>query len=179
MNYNGGAPTAAKRSSTLSNGNGVEQEVHDGHYFIKLIENECFKFEEQICDFEDDSTNPAVPDDIRDSILAAIGKARLLMAQKLAQFRGLCEKNNTLTVAEDPHVPTNDDLAGFWDMVYIQVEHINALFKELTKIRQNGWKKSSEIGGVDSSPADGAKSAAAKARDEARKKMLEEKKRNM
>ena len=51
----------------------------------------------------------------------------------------------TLTVAEDPHVPTNDDLAGFWDMVYIQVEHINALFKELTKIRQNGWKKSSEV----------------------------------
>ena len=60
---------------------------------FQLIENECFKFEEQICDFEDDSTNPAVPDDIRDSILAAIGKARLLMAQKLAQFRGLCEKN--------------------------------------------------------------------------------------
>ena len=60
---------------------------------LQLIENECFKFEEQICDFEDDSTNPAVPDDIRDSILAAIGKARLLMAQKLAQFRGLCEKN--------------------------------------------------------------------------------------
>ena len=62
-------------------------------YPFQLIENECFKFEEQICDFEDDSTNPAVPDDIRDSILAAIGKARLLMAQKLAQFRGLCEKN--------------------------------------------------------------------------------------
>ena len=51
----------------------------------------------------------------------------------------------TLTVAEDPHVPTNDDLAGFWDMVYIQVEHIYALFKELTKIRENGWKKSSEV----------------------------------
>ena len=102
-------------SNGNNNGGVVEQEVHDGHYFIKvcltivllglsrltllhfvllqLIENECFKFEEQICDFEDDSTNPAVPDDIRDSILAAIGKARLLMAQKLAQFRGLCEKN--------------------------------------------------------------------------------------
>ena len=36
MNYNGAAPTAAKRSATLSNGNGVEQEVHDGHYFIKV-----------------------------------------------------------------------------------------------------------------------------------------------
>ena len=61
---------------------------------FQLIENECFKFEEQICDFEDDSTNPALPDDIRDSVFATIGKARLLMAQKLAQFRGLCVKNN-------------------------------------------------------------------------------------
>ena len=47
----------------------------------------------------------------------------------------------TLTVAEDPFVPTNDDLAGFWDMVYMQVVHINALFTELTKMRENGWKK--------------------------------------
>ncbi len=60
---------------------------------FQLIENECFKFEEQICDFEDDSTNPAVPEDMRDAVFAAIGKARLLMAQKLAQFRGLCDKN--------------------------------------------------------------------------------------
>ena len=51
----------------------------------------------------------------------------------------------TLTVAEDPFVPTQEDLAGFWDMVYIQVEHINALFAELAKIRENGWKKSNEV----------------------------------
>ena len=30
-------------------------------------------------------------------------------------------------------------------MVYIQVEHINALFAELAKIRENGWKKSNEV----------------------------------
>ncbi len=37
-------------------------------------------------------------------------------------------------------------MAGFWDMVYIQVEHINALFTELGKIRNNGWKKTAEVG---------------------------------
>ena len=40
---------------------------------------------------------------------------------------------------EDPFVPTSEDLAGFWDMVYIQVEHINALFAELATLRKNGW----------------------------------------
>lgn len=60
-----------------------------------MIENEMFKFEEQICDFEEDLSNETndIPEDIRDSILAAIGKAKLLMSQKLAQFRGLCDKN--------------------------------------------------------------------------------------
>ena len=47
LNNGGAAPMAAKRSSTLSNGNGVEgtepaqQEVHDGHYFIKVCFTEC------------------------------------------------------------------------------------------------------------------------------------------
>ena len=55
-----------------------------------------FKFEEQICDFEEDlaSGGDSIADDeVRDAIHAAIGKAKLLMAQKLAQFRGLCDKN--------------------------------------------------------------------------------------
>ena len=42
---------------------------------------------------------------------------------------------------EDPFVPTSEDLAGFWDMVYIQVEHIHSLFAELSTLRQNGWKR--------------------------------------
>ena len=57
-----------------------------------------FQFEEQICDFEEDLANDGcgavtIPEDIRDSILAAIGKAKLLISQKFVQFRGLCDKN--------------------------------------------------------------------------------------
>ncbi len=47
----------------------------------------------------------------------------------------------TLTVEQDPFVPTPQDLAGFWDMVYIQVEHIHLLFAELAELRANGWKR--------------------------------------
>ena len=64
---------------------------------MQLVENEVFQFEEQICDFEEDLANDggniAIPEDIRDSILAAIGKAKLLISQKFVQFRGLCDKN--------------------------------------------------------------------------------------
>jgi len=133
--------------------------------------------------------------------LAAVGKAKLLMSQKLTQFRGLCDKNINSNPQEDPYVPTSEDLAGFWDMVYIQVEHIHTLFAELSTIRQNGWRRPQQqvpkTNGTASKKVpenskaqnksktsttkakSGVKSEAAKARDEARKKMLEEKKRLM
>ena len=47
-----------------------------------------------------------------------------------------------MTVEEDPFVPTPQDLAGFWDMVFIQVEHIHQLFAELQKLKKNNWVKS-------------------------------------
>ena len=53
-------------------------------------------------------------------------QAKLLMSQKLVQFRGLCDKNIAAMdpdAVPDPFVPTSGDLAGFWDMVYIQVMH--------------------------------------------------------
>ena len=64
-------------------------------FFFQILENEIFKFEEQICDFEEDLSNEAndFPEDVHAEVLTAIGKAKLLMSQKLAQFRGLCEKN--------------------------------------------------------------------------------------
>ena len=70
-------------------------------FLFKVLENEIFKFEEQICDFEeelaasDNSSDESkkIPEEVRDSILAANGKAKLLISQKLAQFRGLCDKN--------------------------------------------------------------------------------------
>ena len=61
---------------------------------FQVLENEIFKFEENICDFEEDLNGGGnIPDDVRDTILTVIGMAKLLMAQKLTQFRELCYKN--------------------------------------------------------------------------------------
>merc|ERR1712110_530705 len=153
-------------------------EAQDGHYFIKVLENEIFKFEENICDFEEDLNGGSnIPEDVRDSILTVIGMAKLLMAQKLTQFRELCYKNINVSRDEDPFVPTCQDLAGFWDMVSIQVEQIHRRFDGLVELRRAGWvvKKPEPV--KKNKPKE--KSEAAKARDEARKKMLEERKRMM
>ena len=61
---------------------------------LQVLENEIFKFEENICDFEEDLNGGSnIPEDVRDTILTVIGMAKLLMAQKLTQFRELCYKN--------------------------------------------------------------------------------------
>merc|ERR1712025_182205 len=115
-------------------------ETQDGHYFIKVLENEIFKFEENICDFEEDLNGGGnIPDDVRDTILTVIGMAKLLMAQKLTQFRELCYKNINVSREEDPFVPTCQDLAGFWDMVSIQVDQIHDRFQKLVDLRKAGW----------------------------------------
>merc|ERR1711997_974790 len=161
-------------------------EVQDGHYFIKVLENEIFKFEEQICDFEEDlNSGTNIPSEVRDTILTVIGMAKLLMAQKLTQFRGLCDKNINVSVEEDPFVPTCGDLAGFWDMVHIQVEQIHRRFDALIDLKKADWivkapevvknnKTKGKKNGVNKPIKPKEKSEAAKARDEARKKMMEE-----
>lgn len=189
-----------EKTNTTTTTDVIQEEIRDGHYFIKILENEIFKFEEQICDFEEEDLSNIPDEEVKESILAAVGKAKLLMSQKLTQFRGLCDKNINSNPQEDPYVPTSEDLAGFWDMVYIQVEHIHTLFAELSTIRQNGWRRpqqqapktngtttkkvSENSSKVNKSKTttkakSSVKSEAAKARDESRKKMLEEKKRLM
>merc|ERR1719439_195748 len=165
-------------------------ETQDGHYFIKVLENEIFKFEENICDFEEDlnSQGSLISEEVRDTILVVIGMAKLLMAQKLTQFRELCYKNINVSRDEDPFVPTSQDLAGFWDMVSIQVEQIHKRFEGLGELRKANWvvKKPEPVKNnktvskkTPSNKKPKEKSEAAKARDEARKKMLEERKRMM
>jgi hypothetical protein len=41
--------------------------------------------------------------------------------------------------SEEPFPTTSEDLAGFWDMVMLQVEHVNRLFEDITALRAANW----------------------------------------
>ena len=41
---------------------------------------------------------------------------------------------------EGEFVTRDEDLAGFWDMVYLQIEDIQSMFKKLNDLRSNQWK---------------------------------------
>lgn len=84
-----------------------------------------------------------VSDEIFGYLRSASGKARLLVTQKMKQFEGLC--NNNLHQLPNEKFPTTvEDLQGFWDMVMLQVDHVDSLFKEIEILKANNWQKTEE-----------------------------------
>ncbi|OON15878.1 hypothetical protein X801_08315, partial [Opisthorchis viverrini] len=82
----------------------------------------------------------------------AIGKARLLIAEKFAQFRGLCQLNlewNQQTAPSDPdvkHLFTSlEDLDGFWAIVRLQIDDVHRLFDQIERLRSNNWRTPNEV----------------------------------
>lgn len=176
----------------------------DGHHYLKIVESVVASIEVEVANTEPylEIYKSEMNEEVRGKVLAAIGKARLLVSQKIQQFQGLCHKNIAGSIGEE--FPTTcGDLAGFWDMVYIQVEDIRQLFKEINDLKSNNWKEIPAVETVDgadrnvstgharkkpaprpiraskSTKASSEKTEEGKARDEARKKMLEERRKAM
>merc|ERR1711994_991108 len=89
--------------------------------------------------------------------------------------------NINVTREEDPFVPTNMDLAGFWDMVHIQVEQIHTRFQGLHDLKKVNWVvKAPEKKTTSTSKPKAKKATTGVTNDnEAKKKMLEDRKRAM
>lgn len=57
-------------------------------------------------------------------------------------FLGLCHTSLTQT-GEEQFKTTAEDLEGFWDMVMLQVNHIDTLFMEIEHLKNNNWQVNS------------------------------------
>jgi hypothetical protein len=67
----------------------------------------------------------------------AIGKANLLVTKKFKQFRGLCD--DCIRPPPDEPLTKPRDLLGFWEMVQIQIEEVDAAFSKIDTLRQQKW----------------------------------------
>ncbi|PNF14551.1 hypothetical protein B7P43_G14960 [Cryptotermes secundus] len=168
----------------------------DGHYFLRLLKQEIDRLNGLVEVAETDLANgELLPEEALGKLRSASGQARLLIRQKLQQFEGLCHKNIAQN-SEEPFPTTSEDLAGFWDMVMLQVEHVNRLFAEITALKAADWvearvpnkdvsdgaaKRKIVCGSKRSSAApvksSASSEAARKAREEGRRKMMEERRR--
>ncbi|XP_063887664.1 uncharacterized protein LOC135115102 isoform X2 [Scylla paramamosain] len=195
-----GVPESVKVNGIVSED--VEQK--DGHYFLKIVDEVIREIEQKVAQIESylEASGSEMSEEVKGKVLAAVGKARLLISQKIQQFQGLCHKN--INTSADEEFPTTcEDLAGFWDMVSIQVEDIRQSLKEIETLRSNNWQErvgTDTIDGAEvvvstgkarrkpaprpsrparSTKASVEKSEEGKTRDEARRKMIEERRKAM
>jgi antirestriction protein len=166
----------------------VEPELPDGHWYLKLLERDCAQIRLRITQIESISIPESLPsvEEVSGRVRLAIGKANLLLNQKLKQFRELCEANLNQS-ADEQFSTRSQDLQGFWEMVSIQVHDIHVTFDRLEREASNNWiiddqqsipskSKSIRTGKVTTTKANGS-SKADSAKDEERRARLKEAKR--
>ncbi|XP_065367722.1 uncharacterized protein vlc [Calliphora vicina] len=133
--------------SSTTNGSG-KPGVKDAHFFLKQLKDEQNRLLIMAAEVEKYldalASNPDITEDTFGLLRSASGKARLLVSQKMKQFEGLCH-NNLNSSPEDKFPTTVDDLQGFWDMVYLQVDHIDSIFADIENLKKNDWKKPLEV----------------------------------
>ncbi|XP_078286700.1 disks large-associated protein 5 [Rhinoraja longicauda] len=112
--------------------------VHDVAYFRGVVTLETEKLT-LLCQQWDGWANAdVVPDKVKELLRTSVGQARLLVAERFKQFRGLVDNCEFKTSEKEV---SSADLEGFWDMVYFQVEDVIKKFERLKKIQANNWEE--------------------------------------
>lgn len=120
--------------------NNNEEKV--GRYYLDLLEKERSFLLEQVEHAKivlEGGAETRIDQEVKGMILSANGKALLLVNKKFKQFEELCEANINRN-ADEQFATLNDDLAGFWDMLNIQVSEIRKSFEILWEAEANDWK---------------------------------------
>nr|XP_039248637.1 myosin-1-like isoform X1 [Styela clava] len=101
------------------------------------ITKTCDKWENILMEIEsDEDVNVKIHDTILGDMRTTVGQGRLIMRERFHQFSGLVD-NCEFGTSEKP--VTCQDLQGFWDMIYFQVEDVDAKFELLNKCQAADW----------------------------------------
>merc|ERR1712013_957099 len=138
QNQEGEAMEENKDDDEISKSQEEQPEHGSVPYFRKLlvteterITNVCNKWEEKL-----NANAHLIGEEIQGSIRSTVGQGRLVMAERFHQFSGLVDN---CEFGKGEKETTTMDLTGFWEMIYIQVEDVDAKFVKLSKVEDDGW----------------------------------------
>ena len=116
-----------------------EVEVVRCRHFRNLLKSEteritglCEKWEEVSKSEED------LAEDVAGEMRSVVGLGRLVMAERFAQFGGLIDNCQFRKGEKETNV---EDLQGFWEMIFLQVEDVDNKFVSLQELKDNNWKR--------------------------------------
>merc|ERR1719228_1042977 len=119
-----------------------KEETHVEHgsvpYFRKLLITETERITKICNEWEEKLSANAhlIDEEIQGPIRSTVGQGRLVMAERFHQFSGLVDN---CEFGKGEKETTTMDLTGFWEMIYIQVEDVDAKFVKLSKVEDDGW----------------------------------------
>ncbi|XP_078037562.1 uncharacterized protein LOC144470382 [Augochlora pura] len=127
------------KESVMENLNiSIEGEERTAQYFEFLLSREIDR-QNQLCEkWTKIKDEPGITEDAKAQIDQAIGQTNLLMNKKFVRFRNLVTDCAT---GKGEMLVTSNDLQGFWDLVYIEVENCNFRFEKLEQLRLRGWEE--------------------------------------
>ncbi|KAK6178762.1 hypothetical protein SNE40_011274 [Patella caerulea] len=114
-----------------------ESENHDVEYFRNKTQSETDKLiglGDEWSNYMKDNNN--LSEEVEGSIRTVVGQGQLLMDQRFKQFLGLVDNCEFKRGEKETTV---EDLQGFWDMIYFQVEDVHKKFEALVKRKDNNW----------------------------------------
>ncbi|KAK9884849.1 hypothetical protein WA026_009075 [Henosepilachna vigintioctopunctata] len=106
-------------------------------YFERLLNREIVRIQELCEVWQSYKESGNVSDDACGLIDMTIGQSNLLISKKFNQFRGLIERTRCNDQSEMK--VQCEDLHGFWDMIFKQVEDLDKRFENLEYMKQNNW----------------------------------------
>ena len=113
-----------------------ESKIND---FRHLLRRETERISHLCSHWEDLASSEAnVSDDVTGEVRSVVGLGRLVMAERFNQFSGLVDNCQFKRGAKETTV---EDLQGFWEMIYIQVEDVDRRFEGLKAIKENNWER--------------------------------------
>ncbi|KAG8005097.1 Disks large-associated protein 3 [Nibea albiflora] len=111
--------------------------IRDGEFFLRLLQTEVERMEGWCQNMEREAEENELPEEILELIRNAVGSAQMLMSQKVQQFFRLCQQS------VDPSAypqPTSQDLAGFWDLLQLNIEDVRVKFQDLQRLKDSSWR---------------------------------------
>jgi len=107
-------------------------------YFNHIVEKEEIKFRQSCTIWNKVLEAGSAPERVHGQILSAIGQANLFQNKRFKQFKELIELHKDKNAEKKA---TEADLAGFWEMIYYQVEDVHKRFSALEELKSRDWEE--------------------------------------
>jgi len=114
------------------------QESQSAARFNQIVKKEELKFKESCGVWNKILEDGSAPESFQGQILSAIGQANLFQNKRFKQFKELIELHKDENAEKKA---TEEDLVGFWEMIYYQVEDVHKRFSYLDDLKSRNWEE--------------------------------------